>query len=251
MIWNVEKYGSGKEVDLDRIVHLLNVTYNFPSSEYFIYKDAAYLPYLRFVLSSESQMAYLLTDERRELCGFAHLKIAGSTVFVINVIIKAAYRNAGLGTKLLLFALKDILERKANVLVRLRLDVFKSNSKALNLYLRWGLKIEATSYRYQIPAPELSADDSTFYYKTDGFGFTQLYQVDTAVGYLINNTKLVLKENFKGKLSEIPQPKPHTILSACLISLEPKPMPLLDQSFSMCAPFRDMISALSQITAYE
>lgn len=110
--------------------YLIPSIYRGKGIEKFISKelDNKFSPYRYFVLLYENEVA-----------GYLEYKIfQNSTVAFLNIIaVSNAYKQKGIGKKLLEFSMSFFAERKFS---SIQLDVYKTNTVALNWYLSFGFE---------------------------------------------------------------------------------------------------------------
>ena len=137
--------------------------------------DNKFSPYKYFVLLYENQVA-----------GYLEYKIfQDSTVAFLNIIaVSNAYKQKGIGKKLLEFSMDFFAKKKFNFI---QLDVFKTNTVALNWYLGFGFKQKNSNSFFKIELNKNKPEHNSILVQNypqfkelhEEFGFSLL---DTALG---------------------------------------------------------------------
>lgn len=166
-------------------------------SKYLIYSDDAFISFLSIqVINSDAQNIFLLLNNaEKTIGGFCRIKVLSDTLFLNNIYLKPSFQGLGLGKKLLFSAIQNSLNTATHKFFSL--DVFQSNSKAINWYKSLSMDIvEATNW-YKITKYETAQkiSDSISLQKNE-MGFSDLIYTQKKIGSLINNTPILYSFDF-------------------------------------------------------
>ena len=244
--YSIQKLKSTDNHLIDDICELLKDNYDPAISKYFVYNDQAYKSFLASNLLRTDQFIYYI-GFNKTIIGFAQFKIVANTLFLINLIVRKNYQNNKLGSRLLNYGIIAASTSAPHINV-FELNAFVSNT-ILNWYLRLGMKLVNIDYWYDLTKLNLDIDLENqnnnlleFKYISDQFGFTQLFLINTPVGYLINSKKLVIKGNFPfAYLSKIPLVlHDQEIQLSCIVSNVILDFPLIDRSYVLRIQIPDL-----------
>lgn len=85
-----------------------------------------------------SSALYYIAKTENKIVGFIGIWLEPTRLHIINVAVHPEYRNEGVGTQLLLFAINYAKERKFK---EVSLEVRKSNENAIRLYKKLGFEV--------------------------------------------------------------------------------------------------------------
>ncbi len=85
-----------------------------------------------------SSALYYIAKTKNKIVGFIGIWLESTRLHIINVAVHPEYRNEGVGTQLLLFAIDYAKERKFK---EVSLEVRKSNENAIRLYKKLGFEV--------------------------------------------------------------------------------------------------------------
>lgn len=121
---HVEPAEPGDAEDLARL-HALGFYRGWPCEDFSAY------------LTQRETPAYVATDARRRVAGFAMIRLAGDEAELITVAVDPKWRNRGIGGALLDAVFADLMMTPAR---RMFLEVAEDNPAAIALYRRKGFR---------------------------------------------------------------------------------------------------------------
>jgi ribosomal protein S18 acetylase RimI-like enzyme len=238
---------------IDEIIYLLTTTYDPKISDYFIYHDIGYRNYFEYLLKNKEHAIFACcAKETGNMVGFAHFNKISDNIFLKNIIVTDQYQDQGIGNYLLLHSLKKISNTRNFVFRTFQLDVFESNNRALNWYLKLGMEIEEYFNWYDISyyckngfgyeSMLEKASRIKLEIKKDRFGFDQLILNDHRIGTVINKTRLIIRVDADYLLLERLYLflKDSEIESVCLVTKKDFNFLLLDKSFQLSILLKDI-----------
>jgi ribosomal protein S18 acetylase RimI-like enzyme len=239
------------------VCQLLNKSYDKEVSEYFIYRDKGYSPYLKKSLAEHRDFVYVVVDSAdNEMIGFAQVKVVASSIFLNNIVILPAFRGHNIASKLLSYLVND-LENESNKIQTFSLDVFERNSHVLNWYKRLGMKGSGVKYWYDLfdiynseyPLRTLQKNEKgNISVIKDENGFEQVFFNEAHIGTLIaNNTLLIRSTPSREVFGMLKQYFVGSLKGVCLISDNQFDYPLIDRSLKLEIGIEDLKSNLYKI----
>lgn len=118
------KFRRAREKDLSTILDIENRSFSDP------------WPREAFDDIFESGQEFWVVEKNRKIAGFVNFIKAADEVQIYNIAVLDEFRNQGLGTRLMNFALSYFKDTQSAIL-----EVRPSNREAVNLYLKIGFKI--------------------------------------------------------------------------------------------------------------
>jgi ribosomal protein S18 acetylase RimI-like enzyme len=245
MNYSLKKLSSNDSETINKVCEILKDTYPEKISQYFIYNDRSFKAFLTANLNRTDQFIYYLSDTEENLIGFAQFKVVSRTLFLLNLIIDPKHQNNQYGSKLLAQSIQLVVASLPQIKV-FELHSFVSNT-VLEWYLRLGMKVLSFTYWYDLkgiekPKGKKQSTSNLFQYKTDQFGFTQLFLNSYPAGYLLNGKKLIVKGSLDlHELKKIPlEYNGQRIEAGCLISDKVIDLPIIDKCFLLSVPLPDL-----------
>lgn len=158
-----------------------------------IYFDENFPNYLSKLFNDENHFIYVV-ETNSFVIGFAHLRLIDDFLFLNTISVNSDYAGRGLGKKLLLYSIQEVLKNTKQVSL-LKLDVFENNHKALNWYKKLGFMEEKITDWYQFNT--LTPEDVLGYSsKPDTNGFQSLFSDTTKIATIINNNMVLHDSNY-------------------------------------------------------
>lgn len=210
-------------------------------SDYLIYEDANFVPYLASALAALDRHAYFYDSRFGVDSGFCHIIVNGDSLFLNNIFVNPHYHGRGVGTQLLARSLKFL---SAASYKSIELDIFASNAKAQGWYEKMGFAPRRqTAWRVfgQPTAPNSRHGVSL---KPDISGFQQIYVGRQHVGSRINERAVLTDGQYATQMG-------HDFFRSIIIKQDPVFPPLLqselvETSTRFTAPTANVLSYLSE-----
>lgn len=184
--------------DSETIVKILRDGLGDKLSNYTIYCSHGMPAFIRAQIKSHDLggTKYFVSEEDGQIVGFAEFRLLAKEIFLNNIYVTPLGRGSGSGKALLSAGLVLAQERG---LIRIGLDVFSDNSKALTWYEKLGFELASESVWLEM---EIKADSNKQHFKIlnlpfanclyRNYGFASL-EIETSTGeYSVG----LLGENF-------------------------------------------------------
>ena len=239
------------------VSQLLNTSYDRDVSEYFIYRDNGYIPYLTKSLAENRDSIYVVVNSAdNALIGFAQVKPVLSSIFLNNIIILPEFRGHNIASKLLSYIIKNF-DNGLNNIQTFSLDVFERNSSVLNWYQRLGMKVSGVKYWYDLfdiynsgkPGQTFRGKETgNISVREDESGFEQVFTDQVQIGTLIaNNTMLMRSVPSIEIISQLKEYFGTRLKAMCLITEKEFDYPLIDRSLKLEIRIEDLEGNLDKL----
>ncbi len=164
-----------------------------------IYFDPNFGSYLERLFDCPDHYFYVIKNEGF-IEGFIHVRFISDFLILNNIAVSNAYANQGLGKKLLMFALNDLLKYYTADTV-FKLDVFKSNNLAMNWYKRLGFEFEVETKWFELMnLPPLDNQSAKITERRDENNFLSLYCENEKIATIINGNLVLHRSNMINKV---------------------------------------------------
>lgn len=132
-------YRTANENDIKRIVEIVQVG-NQEFIDKLIYGCKGIEKYIESnINNSNSDLKFFVATRQEDVIGALEIKIINNIIFINYIAIDPKYRGKGIGKGIIKYSLNYLIQHKEYNTVRL--DVFKQNTGALNLYKKLGFRI--------------------------------------------------------------------------------------------------------------
>lgn len=122
--------------DLDEIYKIEIENFKYPWSKY----------HFIFNLQLEDEFRkFYVAKVNEEIVGYIICWICENTAHIHNLSVKKSWQRSGVGSKLLEFLFKNLVDRGINIVM---LEVRVSNTPAINLYKKFGFDIVAVKPKF-------------------------------------------------------------------------------------------------------
>jgi len=235
---------------IDNICNVLKNAYNTTLSNFFIYRDPNYKPYLcRIIDRPDVYVFYICDSLSNNLRGFVFFEVEKNVVYLRNIIVDHHFSQYNIGS-MIFYGSLNIIKNERDDVDMLYLDAFAKNSGAINWYLRIGMKISRYLYWYDITdlfeRSSIDSDDIDKYFSTqfivDANGFKQVVYNDQEIGSLNQGKFLVVKTLLTKDILNcirycffsVP------LLSVCLMSNEVLNLKLIEKSAQLVVSLKTL-----------
>lgn len=164
-----------------------------------IYYDSNYEKFLTKVFELQNNH-FFVVERNSIIIGFAHFKIIDDFIFLNNIAISESVNNIGLGKKLLFYSYKNLINQYSQI-NNFKLDVFQSNTKALNWYKTMGFEEEKRNEWYQLNSKLNVLESNEYSIFFDQNGFLGIYDGEVKFGTIVNNNLILHQSDYIYKIN--------------------------------------------------
>lgn len=181
--------------DFDSIIDLHKlISKGTNLEEHLIYFDDNFPLFFKKVINNKTFDFITVLKINKVLSGFIHFKLFENTIFLNNICLNISAQGNGMGKYFLKESLNLVIDETRE---NFELDVFLSNSKALNWYLNLGLEIQKKSTWVEILKEHQKNVDrkpSGIDFLDDNNGFKSIFYKKNKVGTFVNNKTILVHD---------------------------------------------------------
>jgi ribosomal-protein-alanine N-acetyltransferase len=100
---------------------------------------------IAYEISQAQSVCFVAIDESQRIIGHVYMRQIIDEGDIINIAVRKSHRNQGVGTHLMQKLIEDA---KSQGVIKITLDVRKSNEPAINLYKKFGFSAEGIRKSY-------------------------------------------------------------------------------------------------------